>query len=273
MPITEADFENEAELDGWVRENHRLFIPDSIFVLPFKITTSSGKGGIPDGFAFNLSDREWHLIECELLRHGVWPHIAEQITRFVVALQNQSTLRMIRDKLFEQILACGDLDKAAQELGTTRDRFLQELELFIETVRPGIVIVIDETNQDLTDFAHAIDLPTRIYRVKKLISDGKAQYYSPDQRPVIETEPVTEEGAGDAALKVLDLLGGGKLVESSGRFRCYVDEPPEFFHGGHRLFLNLRIGLNRTQSCPAVLLCCVSGLDQTYLPRSDRSVF
>jgi len=221
MPINEAEFDNEAELDTWVQANHTLFLPDSIFVSPFKITTPSGKGGVPDGFVFNLNVREWFTVECELLRHGVWPHIAEQITRFVVALQNASTLRLIRDKLFEQILATDSLDECAQKLGTTRERFLQELELFIEAVRPGIVIFIDDTNQDLTDFAHAIDLPTRIYRVKKLISDGTVQYYSPDHHPVVETEPVGTESAGDTTLVVLDMLGGGKVHESSGRFRCY----------------------------------------------------
>ena len=136
-------------------------------------------------------------------------------------MQNQGTLRSIRDRLFEHILSNDLIDESAQQLGTTRERFLQDLELFLETVRPGIVIVIDESNQDLTDFAHAIELSTRIYRVKKLISDGKVQYYSPDHVPVVETESATEAGTGDETLHVLELMGGGRLLESTGRTRFY----------------------------------------------------
>ena len=37
-----------------------------------------------------VGEHEWYVIEAELLSHGVWPHIAEQIARFVVATQNPS---------------------------------------------------------------------------------------------------------------------------------------------------------------------------------------
>src|SRR5437660_2780898 len=46
------------------------------------------------------------------------PHIAEQITRFVVALKNQATLKSIRDKLFEQIVQSKALTAAAKQLET-----------------------------------------------------------------------------------------------------------------------------------------------------------
>lgn len=88
MDIVEAAFENEAELDRWAQENIGRFLSGAIFLSPFRIETPSGKGGIPDGFAFNLADRQWFIVEAELLKHGVWPHIAEQISRFVVAVRS-----------------------------------------------------------------------------------------------------------------------------------------------------------------------------------------
>ena len=99
MGMNEADFENEQELEDWTFENIRTFLPESYLVKGFQISTVSGKNGVPDGFGFSFENRDWHLIECELLKHGVWPHIAEQITRFVVALQNPDTIRKIRDRL------------------------------------------------------------------------------------------------------------------------------------------------------------------------------
>ena len=105
MAVQESKFDNEAELEQWVFANLQDFLGECVRVGKFQLVTSSGKGGIPDGFAFNFTTRDWCLIECELLKHGVWPHIAEQITRLVVAVQNPDTLRAIRDRLFEKILS------------------------------------------------------------------------------------------------------------------------------------------------------------------------
>ena len=85
MSILEADFDNEKELENWVKANIGDFLPGSICIPGCSITTMSGKAGVPDGFAFNLEENEWYVIEAELLKHGVWPHIAEQggITKLV----------------------------------------------------------------------------------------------------------------------------------------------------------------------------------------------
>src|SRR5438132_278474 len=105
MPISEAVFDDERELQDWAVKNASDFLGECVQLNGFLITTPSGQGGVPDGFAFNFDQSAWYLIECELLNHGVWPHIAEQITRFAVALKNPRTLRNIRDKLFEYVIS------------------------------------------------------------------------------------------------------------------------------------------------------------------------
>jgi hypothetical protein len=187
----------------------------------FQISTMSGKKGVPDGFIFDFDNKEWGLIECELLEHGVWPHIAEQITRFVVALQNPDTLRELRERLFEFILENKLVTKIASSLNTTPERLHQQLELFLEAVDAQIIIFIDDTNKDLHDMAQALDVPTKIFRVKKLIVDGKTDYYSPDRKvPVIDSEP-SEEGPS-LEYDVIELLGGGQLKAAVRRFKCYT---------------------------------------------------
>lgn len=121
-------------------------------------------------------------------------------------------------------MSAGQVDVAAQELGTTSDRLLQQIELFIETVSPGVVIFIDDTNQDLADFAHALNLSIQVFRVKKLLTDGKPGYYSPDHKPIVETEHDKAGDSGDRTLAVLEQLGGGRLLEGTGRFKCYCLE-------------------------------------------------
>jgi len=220
MAIVEAAFESEQELQDWVYGKFDSFLPHCFLVPGFQVTTISGKKGVPDGFAFNYDAREWYVVECELLEHGVWPHIAEQITRFVVALQNPATLRKVRDKLFEHVMDEERAGDVAQALGTTSERLHQQLELFIETSQPQVAVFIDDVNRDLQDMAHALDTPTRIFRVQKFLVNGSAEYYSPDRHaPAVESEP-SDEGT-DSVYDVIELLGGGSLEATVHRFKCY----------------------------------------------------
>ncbi|MFT3743780.1 MAG: hypothetical protein QM785_05740 [Pyrinomonadaceae bacterium] len=215
MPITDAPFDSEKELESWVYENIGTFSPDCVLIPGFRITTPSGKHGVPDGFVFNFRLRSWWIVECELLRHGVWPHIAEQLTRFVVAGQNPSTLRQLRDRLFDVILSRGLEEDASMFLDTDATRLFQKLELFIEGVQPSIAVFIDDTNQDLTDFCNALDVPTEIYRVKKFLVNGRSEYYSPDKsEPAIATLPSEAARPSSTAYDAIERLGGGEVVNS-----------------------------------------------------------
>ena len=169
MAITEQKFDNEAELQAWAQGNIATFLGPCAYLKGFMVRTSSGKGCVPDGFAFDFAQKEWYIVEYELLEHGVWPHIAEQVTRFVVALQNPASLREVRNQLFEHILATDRVNTTAGELGVPPERLLQQIELFIEGVLPTVVVIINDTNQDLTDFAHALDAPTQVFRVRKFL--------------------------------------------------------------------------------------------------------
>jgi len=159
-------------------------------------------------------------VNFEHLSNGVWPLIAEQLTRFVVAGRSDQTLRQVRDKLFEAILASGAEHSVAESLGTDSTRLFQKLELFIESVPPSLAIFIDDTNQDLNDFCNALDVPTEIYRVKKFIVNGGTEYYSPDKSsPVVVTEPEEAGGPSSGVFDAVEELGGGELLNS--RLKVY----------------------------------------------------
>jgi hypothetical protein len=222
MAIVEVDFDSEKELENWVRENITDFFPDSIYIPGCSITTVSGKSGVPDGFVFNLEQYEWYVLEAELLSHGVWPHIAEQIIRFVVATQNPQARRTVRDKLFEHIDATKSIEAAAKKLDTSPERLLQQIELYVEGVEPQFAIFIDKTNQDLLDMVRALSAQTRVYQVRKFMVDGKPQFFSPDQNiPVIETAPGEEGELRSLELDLVGLLGEITLQAAIHRFKCY----------------------------------------------------
>ena len=222
MAISEAEFENERELDTWVQENINQFLPKAKYLSPIQIITTAGKRGLPDGFAYDFQNGEWYLIEAELLSHGVWPHIAEQITRFVVATQNPDTRRLIRDHIFEAIMENDEVDQSVQQLQTTRERLLQQIELFVGANDPQVLIFIDETNQDLYDMANALSAQIQIFRVKKFTVNGNIEYLSPDHHtPVLVTEQPVDSSIGISEYQIIEVLGGGELFSDSGRFKCY----------------------------------------------------
>lgn len=220
MPIADASFNQEMELQKWVYGNISSFFGDCILLPGFRITTPSGKHGIPDGFAFNFIQKSWWIIECELLNHGVWPHIAEQLTRFVVAGRNNQTLRQVRDKVFETVMDQGIEHQVSVNLNTDPTRLFQKIELFTESISPSLAVFIDDTNQDLMDFCNALDVPTEIYRVKKFVVNGTPEYYSPDKSaPVIVTTPEESGSTGSTVFDAIEQLGGGELINS--RLQCY----------------------------------------------------
>jgi hypothetical protein len=221
MAIHEESFDNESELEQWVYANLESFLGQYVLLRKFLISTSAGKGAIPDGIAFSFASKQWFIIECELLRHGVWPHIAEQISRFVVALQNPDTLRRIRDELFEHVINSSTAQTVAAALSTSSERLLQQLELFIEGVQPSVVIFIDDANEDLEDFARALAVSTSVYRVRKFQVNGRLEYYSPDVKtPVLQTESDDRSVQSNLDYEVVELLGGGSVVPESVKERC-----------------------------------------------------
>lgn len=213
MTIERKKFDSESELHSWVEKNIDTFFGDVIYVKGFKIATGKNKGGVPDGFTLDLNNSSWTIIESELINHGVWDHIAEQIVRFIVASQNSFSKRRIRDRFYEEIISKNLTEAISEKLQIPTLRLLQEIENIIEATTPEIAIFIDDSNEDLVAMAKAMNSPTKIYRVQKYFSNGSIEYLSPDcSKSYFETtiEEVTETQAKPSS--VVDLLGGGRFI-------------------------------------------------------------
>ncbi len=98
-----SPFNNEAELERVIVENYEyLFGPSSFYLTKSKIRTADGGGTIPDGFAIDIAQKGWYLVEAELMHHSVWNHIAPQITKQILASQQALTRRTIVDLAVQQ---------------------------------------------------------------------------------------------------------------------------------------------------------------------------
>jgi len=95
--FVEYEFEKEADFEKEISENFKLFFgQDSIFIdAKKKIETKSLGNSIPDGFLFDLSDKdnpEFYLVEVELAKHDFFNHIFPQITKFFGFFKNTTPM-------------------------------------------------------------------------------------------------------------------------------------------------------------------------------------
>src|SRR5450432_2415598 len=98
-----SPFDSEAELEKVIIDNYEyLFGPNSFYLPKAKIKTADGIGTIPDGFAIDIGQRKWYLVEAELIHHSVWNHIAPQVTKQLLASQQSITRRILIDLSVEQ---------------------------------------------------------------------------------------------------------------------------------------------------------------------------
>jgi len=248
MSIQKTQFVDEKELHTWVEEKINDFFGDVIY-LPgnFIIKTKREKGAKPDGFVLDLHNSSWTIIETELIEHGVWEHIAEQIIRFIVATKNDSTKRKIRDYFFNALENKNLLSKAAKTLEVSETRIVQKIENILETTTPDIAIFIDEINEDLEDMVEALNATIRVYKIEKFSINGNIEFYYPErQDSTIETTIEDVKDSQGKPIEALELLGGGKFTTNvykikfyeldngdkiSIKYSKYYDAEPNYWYG------------------------------------------
>lgn len=128
LSIERLEFNAEKELHDWVEENIQSFFGDEVFyVKGFQISTKRNKNAVPDGFILDLKNSSWTIIESELLKHGVWDHIAEQIMRFIIASKSEKSKKKIRNGFFERIDAPETLELVSRKNKVSISRIIQKI--------------------------------------------------------------------------------------------------------------------------------------------------
>ena len=223
MAIKKVDYDNEKELDVWVQNNHKTFFGDVIYILGnFIIKTKRDKGSKPDGFILDLKNSTWAIVEVELLHHGVWDHIAEQIIRFIVASTNNESQKKVRDLFFNEIENRNLVKELSIKLNETESRIIQRIETIVSQP-PDIVIFIDEINEDLEDMIEALKSTVKVFQIQKFLVNGNIEYLSKggDEQPIIETTIEEVQDTQGRQLDALDLIGGGKYLDKMGSTKFY----------------------------------------------------
>ncbi len=195
----QVPFDNEEELENIVIDNYEfIFDPNSFFLPKALIKTADGAGPIPDGFAIDLAERKWFIVEAELLKHNVWHHIAPQVSKQIIAsnqLQSRKTIAL---------LAIEEIKKSPEkfkELGIDEYGLALVINEILEKP-PLIGLPIDGISDDLTDWANTLKNSVNIWLIRKFWSfeeEDKIIYELPEEhRPLIDT---VDESDRDRAVK------------------------------------------------------------------------
>lgn len=232
-----ASFESEAELEQVVSDNYELiFGPDSIFLPKTLIRSAEGFGTVPDGFAIDLTNRRWYVVEAELAAHSVWSHIAPQIAKQIIASSQPASRRILTEVVVNRVKEDATLRERFEDQGIAEIDIRQVLTEVFEK-EPIVGLPIDRIGQDLQEWARTLKTEVKLWRVRKLVEFGhpaNVLYEIPDEfKPVLDTTPESEDQAGYTFYDVtlLDLIGAGflnpgdKLLMSykprNGRRRSY----------------------------------------------------
>lgn len=224
MAIEQKTFDNEEELDNWVQSNFKTFFGDVIYIPGnFFINTKRNKGSKPDGFVLDLNNSSWTIVEAELIKHGVWDHIAEQIMRFIVAARNSASQRKIRDLFFNEIEKRNLIKSLSQKLNETETRLIQKIENIIESQTPDIAIFIDDINEDFEDMIEALNATVKVFKIQKYLVNGQIEYLSPQGgKTIVETTIEEVKDSRGNQSDAIDLLGGGVYNGNAGNIKLYT---------------------------------------------------
>ena len=225
-----TSFNSENELEQVVTNNYEyLFGPDSFYLPKTIIRTGDGAGTIPDGFAIDISQRRWYIVEAELGHHDVWNLIAKQVSKQIVAslqLLTKRTLEDISVNLYNH-------DEYTKEKFTNLNIASVDVRKVVRDILetdPIIGIPIDYIPNDLKDWARQQRHNVKLWIVNKFVefkNSANIIYEFPEEfKPVLDTEEESEPPKANTEIarydvEIIDLINAGLLVPDDKLIMSY----------------------------------------------------
>jgi hypothetical protein len=220
--IPEIVFKYENYFEKEIFDNYKLLFGNQTILIDAKKKISSKEIGatIPDGFLFDLSDKnepKFYLIEVELAKHSFWNHIFPQITKFFAFYKNQEQRVELPKKLYEIISSDEKIKSDFKKLIGDQEifRFLIDV---IES-NQNILIIIDGIKPE---FSEVINTYSDTWgEMVKVITMKK---YSDDVETIYQLEP---------ELEVLDIMSDEKIIINTtgeSNFLCLFPDVAKEWH-------------------------------------------
>jgi hypothetical protein len=205
----ETSFNNEEEIERVVFDNYEYLFGYSSFLLPKAlIKTNDGAGTIPDGFVIDLSKKRWYVVEAETSKHSVWSHIAPQVSKQLIAAQQEITRKLIIELSVNQYTESKDVKDKFIEEGISEINLRKYLSEILET-DPIVGIPIDKISKDLEEWAKTLKSIVKLWIIKKFVhfkNQTTIIYEFPEEyKPEFDTEINDNEQSSSKLLKTYDV--------------------------------------------------------------------
>jgi hypothetical protein len=220
--IPEVVFNFEKDFEKEIFDNYKLLFGNQTILIDAKRKISSKEIGatIPDGFLFDLSDKnepKFYLIEVELKKHSFWNHIVPQITKFFGFYKNQEQRLELPKKLYEIITSDDKLKSDFTKLIGDQEIF----KFLVDVIdsNQNILIIIDGFK---TEFSEIFEIHEDTWgEMVKVITMKK---YSDDVETIYQLEP---------ELKVLDIMSDENIITNTKGESNFLRRCPEIAKEWH----------------------------------------
>lgn len=218
--LIKSPFDSERELEQVIVDNYEyLFGPTSFYLPKSKIKTADGVGTIPDGFAIDIGQKKWYLVEAELIHHSVWNHIAPQVTKQLLASQQPITKRTLIDLAVSQYKADLYTKEKFDDLNIAEINVRQVVGDILET-DPIIGVPIDGISNDLRDWARTLKYKVKLWVVNKFVelnNPTNIVFEFPEEfKPELDTEEESQPHNINVEIaqydvELMDLINAGLI--------------------------------------------------------------
>ena len=223
IKFIKSPFESEAELEKVVIDNYEyLFGPDSFYLPKTLIKTADGVGTIPDGFAIDLGQKKWYVVEAELGHHDVWNHIAKQVSKQIVASLQLTTKQKLEDISAEMYEKDEYIREKFANIGISSVNVRKVIRDILQD-DPIIGIPIDSIPNDLKDWARQQRHKVKLWIVSKFVELNNTSNiifeFPEDFRPALDTEEESNPQKANTEIaqyevEISDLISAGLLKGS-----------------------------------------------------------
>jgi len=177
-----SPFTSEDELKKMVIENADYFFGPSSFCLSRElISNKDGFEVFTDGFAVDIANRQWFIVNATLATHNVWSHIVPQVVKQLVAADQSTTKRLIIELIIQQLRKDKNIMKKFNDAGYGNENegvFLDEVRGVLEEIfgkSPVIGMPIDSISNDLRDWAETLKTTVKLCIVKQYVEIGNSE--------------------------------------------------------------------------------------------------
>ena len=202
--FVKSPFTSEDELKKMVIENADYFFGPSSFCLSRElISNKDGFEVFTDGFAVDIANRQWFIVNATLATHNVWSHIVPQVVKQLVAADQSTTKRLIIELIIQQLRKDKNIMKKFNDEGYgNKDEgvFLSEVHKVLGEIfgkPPVIGMPIDSISNDLWDWSETLKSNVKLCIVKQYVDSENSKniiYEIPEEyHPEMDTAESGDE--------------------------------------------------------------------------------